>query len=139
MDNNGNGVISGEDVYIFGKEVYVATQKNGYYNYIIKYTTIRDSSASTDASFPESFAAPKNILYSPLYSSLQISVTYLFRIKCESAEKIAVLEGNNFTYLTKSGSIFSGRVKVMGNANTLNIVMVSGNSYSYFYRYQLNK
>ena len=139
LDNNGNGVFTGESVYIFGQNVYIATLKDNYYNYIVEYTTIRDSSSAKDATFPESFSAPKNILYSPLTDTLTKGKIYNFKIKCESATKIAVLESNNFTYLDKSGSTFSGFVKIEGLSSTISIVSMNGNRYSTYYRYKVNK
>ena len=135
LDYNGNGDFTGEAVYIFGEEVYLTTLEGNKFNFIAKYTTIRNIDSATDASFPESYSAPKNILYSPLTSTLQIGKTYNFKIKCESATKISVLEGNKFTDLTQSGSTFSGFVKINGLANTVSIVSISERYYSTYYRY----
>ena len=139
LDDNGNGVFTGEDVYIFADEVYLATKIDGVYNNIIKYTTIKDPSKETDASFPDSFDVSKNTLYSPLMSTLQAGETYAFRIKCKGANKIAVIEGNNINYLTKEDSLFSGNVKVNGSSKTVNIVMVYDSYYNTFYRYHIDE
>lgn len=139
LDDNGNGVFTGEDVYIFADEVYLATKIDGVYNNIIKYTTIKDPSKETDASFPDSFDVSKNTLYSPLMSTLQAGETYAFRIKCKGANKIAVIEGNNINYLTKEDSLFSGNVKVNGSSKTVNIVMVYDSYYNTFYRYHVDE
>ena len=122
LDNNGKGEFSGEDVYIFGKEVYIATKIENKYHYIVKFPTIRNTNKAVEASFPESFKAPKNTLYSPLTDTLQIGKNYKFEIKCESETEIAVLEGKKFTYLKKEGSIFSGNVKITGASEKIKIV-----------------
>ena len=62
----------------------------------------------------------------------------MFKIKCESCTKIAVLEGNKFNYLTQSGSTFSGSVKINGIASYVSIVSVSSGYYSTYYRYYLS-
>ena len=138
LDNKGNGLFEGEDVYIFGQEVYISTLKDGLYSHLVQYTTVRDASSALDASFPISYGAPKNILYSPLYSSLQIGKTYTFKIKCESCTKIAVIDGSNWNYLTKSGSVFTGQIKISGSGQ-VKISTANGNSYSTMYQYQINK
>ena len=141
LDKNVYGEFVGEDVYIFGKDVYISTksEKDDYYNYIVKFTTIRNSNSAVEASFPYSYNAPKNTLYSPLLDTLQIGKIYKFKIKCDSETKIAVVEGNNFTYLNKEGSIFSGNVKINGNSDQIKIVYIRGNSYWTFYRYKIVK
>ena len=136
LDTDGKGHFTGDSVYVVGGEMYITTLKNDQYNFIAKYTTVRDPYSSTDASYPQSYKAPKNVLYSPLIDTLQIGKKYSFKIKCESATKIAVAEGNNFTYLTKSGSTFSGMVKINGFSSNIDIVSLSGNYYSTYYRYK---
>ena len=138
LDNNGKGEFTGEDVYIFGQDVYIGT-KMGNYQFIVRYSTIRDANKPTDATFPKSNSPPKNILYSPLFDTLQIGKTYNFKIKCESATKIAVLEGSNVTYLQKNGPVFSGNVRINGNANEVKIVNYEGTSYKIYYIYKTSK
>ena len=138
LDNKGNGVFEGEDVYIFGQEVYISTKQDNSYYYLVKYTTVRNPNSAVDASFPQSYSAPKNVLYLPLTSTLQIGKIYTFKIKCESCSKMAVVDGNNWTYLTKSGSIFSNQVKITGSIE-VRIVNVNGNYYNIYYYYQTTK
>ena len=138
LDNKGNGLFEGDDVYIFGQEVYISTRNGNSYSHLVKYTTVRNPNSAVDATFPISYSAPKNILYSPLYSSLQIGKTYIFKIKCESCTNIAVIDESNWTFLTKSGSIFSGQMKIPGS-NQIQIAWGIGNSYSIMYQYQTNK
>jgi hypothetical protein len=139
LDNNGKGEFTTEDFYVVGDDVYVFTEKNGQAIYLIKYTTIRDPQSSIDASFPGIYSSPKNILYSPLFETLQIGKSYYFKIKCESATKMAVEEGSDLAYLNKSGSIFSGFVKIKGIAETIYIIDDKGSSRVYFYYYKTSK
>ena len=140
LDNNGKGEFTTEDFYVVGDDVYVYTEKNGQAIYLIKYTTIRDPQSSIDASYPGVYSkAPKNILYSPLFETLQIGKSYYFKIKCESATKMAVEEGSDLAYLNKSGSIFSGFVKIKGIAETIYIIDDKGSSWVYFYYYKTSK
>ena len=138
LDYDGNGVFYGESVYIFGEEVYLTTLEGDQFNYIAKYTTIRDAYSATDATFPMSYSAPKNILYSPLTDTLQVGKYYNFKIKCESCTQIAVLEGNKFNDLTQSGATFSGSVKINGIDNYVSIVSISNGYYSTYYRYYIS-
>lgn len=136
LDKIGNGVFVGEDVYIFGKEVKISTLINESYYHIVEYKTIRDSNQALDATFPESFNAPKNTLYSPLIDTLQIGKNFQFKIKCESCTEIAVREGAKYTYLDKEGSIFSKIVKINGSADAIRIVNLVGDSYKTMYKYK---
>ena len=140
LDNNGNGEFSGEDIYIFGKEVYISTKdEDGSYNHIVKFKTIRNTNSAVDASFPKSYNAPKNILYSPLLDILEVGKTYTFKIKCERETEIAVLEGESFTYLKEEGGIFSGSVKINGGSDKIKIVYFRGLSHGTFYSYEVSE
>ena len=139
LDKNSNGEFIGEDVYIFGDEVYISTLKGNTYSHIVQYKTIRNPNVAVDASYPDSFSAPKNVLYSPLIDTLQYNKIYFFEIKCDSVQKIAVIEGSNWTFLEKKGDKFSGNVKILGYANQVKISYESGNGYySTMYRYKAN-
>ena len=120
LDYEGGGVFSGDDVYIFGTEVFIATYQNETYNYIVKYNTIRDTYQFADASFPHSYVAPKNILYKPLLDKLEINKMYTFRIKCESCTRMAVRDGLIFTDLYYKGdSIFSRIITIKGGSDNI--------------------
>ena len=140
LDKNDNGEFIGEDVYIFGDEVYISTLNGNSYSHIVQYTTVRNPNVPVDASFPDSFNAPKNVLYSPLIDTLQINKVYFFEIKCDSVQKIAIIEGTNWTFLEKKGNKFSGNVKILGYNSQVTISYESGNGYySTMYRYKVSK
>ena len=139
LDSNGNGEFTASGVYIFAEEVYLVTEQSGGYAYLAQYTTAPDPNSSTEPTFPDAFGAPKNVLYSPLTDTLIIGKTYEFKIECESATKIAVLEGSNFSYLTKNGSMFTGSVKINGKASTISIVSISNGYYYTYYRYRTSR
>ena len=140
LDKNSNGEFTGEDVYIFGDEVYISTYKGNSYSFIVKYKTIPKANAQVDASFPESFNSPKNILYSPLIDTLNYNKVYFFEIKCDSVGKIAVIEGSNWTFLEKKGNKFSGNVKIMGYDTQVKISYENKDGLYYtMYRYKANK
>ena len=138
LDYNGNGQFNGEDVYIFGKEVYISTKIEKTYKDIVKYKTIRNTNLPIDASFPKYFDAPKNILYSPLLDTLEIGKCYTFKIKCESETEIAVLDGKEFTYLNKEGPIFTKTIIINGASDEINIVYFKGNTHKKFYTYKVS-
>ena len=52
---------------------------------------------------------------------------------------MAVEEGSDLAYLNKSGSIFSGFVKIKGIAETIYIIDDKGSSWVYFYYYKTSK
>ena len=135
LDNKGNVIFEGEDVYIFGQEVYISTKIDSYYSHLVKYSTVRNPNSAVDASFPQSYSAPKNILYSPLFSSLQIGKIYTFKVKCESCTEIAVIDGGNWNYLNKADSIFVGNFKISGSGQ-VKIAASTGEYFSTMYVYQ---
>jgi len=140
LDKNDNGEFIGEDVYIFGDEVYISTLNGNSYSHIVQYTTVRNPNVPVDASFPDSFNAPKNVLYSPLIDTLQINKVYFFEIKCDSVQKVAIIEGTNWTFLEKKGNKFSGNVKILGYNSQVTISYESGNGYySTMYRYKVSR
>ena len=137
LDNNGNGVFTGESIYIHGDAVSLCTLANGYYSYILRYTTVNDPNIAEEPTFPQGYSAPKNTLYSPLTDTLQKGKTYTFSIKCESCADIAVKD-SSFIYLTKSGSVFSKSITINGSSGQVSIVNYKTNSYSTFYVYKLS-
>ena len=140
FDNNGNGVFTADSVYIFGKAVYLATKIDGNFNYFVLYNTIPDPNSSTDATFPYSYFGPKNVLYSPLIDTLKIGNFYQFKIKCESATKIAVKIGDKYNYLNKGGDIFTGNVKISGDENKeVYIVYINDGNIQSLYVYKTSK
>ena len=136
LDNNGNGVFTGDYAYIHGDSVSVVTLVNGYYKYILQYTTVNDPSMTEEPTFPRGYSAPKNTLYSPLTDTLKKKKTYAFRIKCESCSDVAVYD-QGFNHLTKSGSEFSGSITINGGSGEVSIVNYKTNSYSIFYVYSV--
>ena len=133
LDSDGNGLFTGEGVYITGQEVIITTLVGNQFNFIAKYTTVLDPSLSSEPTYPQAYSAPKNVLYSPLTDTLTIGKTYTFKIKCEQATKIGVYTGGRVYYLTKSGSMFTGNVKISsGNVIVVNAVN-GGLSYMYLY------
>ena len=144
LEKNENGEFFAEDVYILS-DVIVST-KTQYSNLLdlFWYTSIPDPNKNEDTSFPYSYfntTVPKNTLYSPFLDTLSIGKKYFFKIKCESRGKIAVKEGENYTYLTKIDSMFSGFVEIKGVSNEAIIVSVSDNDRynNKFYRYKIQR
>ena len=122
LDYKAGGEFTGDEVYIFGKEVGIATRTLEGFTYIAKYDTIRDSTKPIDASFPFSYDAPKNILYAPLTDTLIMKRGYNFKIKCESCTRIIVRDGTNYVDLTKnSDSTFTGYVTINGGGRQVDI------------------
>ena len=138
LDYKSGGEFSGEEVYIFGKEVHIATRTEDGFNYIVRYDTIRDSTKAVDASFPYSYDAPKNILYSPQMDTLRIKQGYNFKIKCESCQRICIRDGNNYIDLTRnSDSTFTGYVTINGGGDRVEILNCNSNACSPMYYYLL--
>ena len=140
LDYKAGGEFIGEDVYIFGKEVEIATRAaDGGFNFIVRYYTIRDSTKAIDASFPYSYDAPKNILYAPQTDTLRIKQGYTFKIKCESCQRICVKDANNVVDLTKDkDSLFTGYVSIVGGGSQVEILNCDSNSCKTMYYYLLS-
>lgn len=140
LDYKAGGEFIGDDVYIFGKEVEIATRAaDGGFNFIAKYDTIRDSTKPVDASFPYSYEAPKNILYAPQTDTLRIKQGYTFKIKCESCSRICIRDANNYVDLTKDkNSIFTGYVNINGGGSQVEILNCDSSSCSPMYYYLLS-
>ena len=136
LDNIGNDEFFGESVYIHGDTVSLCTLKNGYFSYILQYTTVNDPNSSEEPTFPQGYAAPKNVLYSPLTDTLKKGKTYTFRIKCESVDDMVVVDGKTFTHLEKNGDIFSATITINGSSGSVNLASYSSYSYSTFYLYK---
>ena len=140
LENDGNGVFTGESIYIHGEAVNLATLDDSYFRYILQYRTENDPNIEEEPTFPISYAAPNNVLYSPLTDTLKRSKSYNFKIKCESANDMIIVDGNNFTHLDKNGAIFSKTVSINGKSGK--IILASYNSstgqYSFFYEYKVS-
>ena len=113
-----SGEFSGDNVYIFGSEVAIATYQNGQYVKIVSYETIRDTTKPVDATFPIAYDAPKNILYSPLYDPLKTKSKHNFKIKCETCYGVKIRDGNSYYDLSRNGYIFSGDIYINGGGDS---------------------
>lgn len=138
LDKGQNGEFTGEGVYIHGGGVALVTLIGNQYNYILQYTTVNDPNSTEEPTFPQGYAAPKNVLYSPLTDTLKKGQTYTFKIKCESVDDMVVVDGNNFTHLQKDGSMFTGDVKITGSTGKVNLASYTSRSYSTFYLYKVS-
>ena len=112
---------------------------NNQFNFILQYTTVNDPNSTEEPTFPQGYAAPKNVLYSPLTDTLKRGYTYTFKIKCDSVNDMVVVDGNNFVHLEKNGDIFSGQVTINGSSGQVNLASYTGRSYSTFYLYRTSR
>ena len=106
---------------------------------VLQYTTVNDPNSTEEPTFPQGYAAPKNVLYSPLTDTLKRGYTYTFKIKCDSVNDMVVVDGNNFVHLEKNGDIFSGQVTINGSSGQVNLASYTGRSYSTFYLYRTSR
>ena len=145
LDKKGNGLFIGESVYIFGNVVRLSTKIEESYSIIAEYNTTNNSNKKEEPTFPESFSAPKNILYSPLTDTLKKGKTYTFKIKCKSAKNIFVLDYNSnitnsfkvYKLNKKSGSIFYRKLKINGSGGKVRIAQYKNKSYPIIYSYKV--
>ena len=138
LDNNGNGEFTGENVYIHGENVAITILKDGYYQYILQYNTVYDPEIKEEPTFPQSYSAPKNVLFSPLKDILQRGKTYEFKIKCESVDDMIVIDGGNFIHLEKDGVIFSKTITIYGKIGIVQIASYTPEQYKVFYSYEIS-
>jgi hypothetical protein len=135
LDNDGNGLFTGDDVYIHGDRVALVTLNNNQYQFILQYTTANDPNNPEEPTFPNGYSAPKNVLYSPLTDTLRKGQSYLFKIKCESANDMIVVDGNNIIHLDKDGSMFSKTITINGSSGKVQLASYANRSYQTFYYY----
>jgi hypothetical protein len=138
LDNIGNGEFFGESVYINGDKVAIATLNNGYYEYILQYSTVKDPTIKEEHTFPQSYSASKNVLYSPLTDTLKRGKVYNFKIKCESVNDMVIIDGENFIHFEKDGEIFFKTISIKGNSEIIEIASYTPEQYSTFYSYKIS-
>ncbi len=138
LDKGQNGEYTGEGVYIHGNSVALCTLNGNQYSFILQYTTVNDPNSTEEPTFPQGYAAPKNVLYSPLTDTLQRGKTYTFQIKCESVDDMVVVDGNNFTHLQKNGAMFTGEITINGSSGRIQLASYTSRSYSTFYLYKVS-
>ena len=134
LDDNYNGVFTGENVYIHGENVIITTLLNGKYQFLFKYNTINDPKIPDEPTFPQCYSAPKNVLFSP---TLKRGKSYVFKIEIDSVDDIIVVDGATFVHLDKDGSVFSKTVSIYGNTGTVQIASLNGQRYSIYYAYNV--
>ena len=137
LDDNYNGVFTGENVYIHGENVIITTLLNGKYQFLFKYNTINDPKIPDEPTFPQCYSAPKNVLFSPLIDTLKRGKSYVFKIEIDSVDDIIVVDGATFVHLDKDGSVFSKTVSIYGNTGTVQIASLNGQRYSIYYAYNV--
>jgi hypothetical protein len=138
LDKGENGEFTGEGVYIHGGGVALCTLNGNQFSYILQYTTVNDPNSTEEPTFPQGYAAPKNVLYSPLTDTLKRGQTYTFQIKCDSVDDMVVVDGNNFTHLQKDGSMFTGQITINGSSGKIQLASYTSRSYTTFYLYRVS-
>ncbi len=137
---NGNE-FSDTDIYIFGDKVAICTKvTSGSYSYILLYDTIKDPNSSEVATFPQAYSSPKNKLISPLRDTLKKGTKYTFSIQCDSVSSVAIIDNGSWTYLTKSGTTFTGSTTIasaVGGSVKLSYKEGNSNSYYSFYAWKV--
>ena len=134
LENDGNGLFTGESIYILGEEVVITTKKGDKSINIVKYTT-----ELVKPTYPEIFNGHKNVLYSPLMDTLKREKTYNFKIKCKECKQLAVIDGyNDPIYLTENNGLYTGTVRIEGpsKVDIVDIINEYTETYITYYRYK---
>ena len=134
LENDGNGLFTGE-AYIAGKMANITTKIGNKFWPIAKYSTKLSPNVDVEPTYPTSYLAQSNVLYSPLLNPLKIGKSYEFKIKCKTCGDIYVQE-NKRTLLQQDGDTYTGTVKITGKTETVEIIDIK-NRYIYtYYQYQ---
>lgn len=140
LDKDEDGTFTANSVYIFGNQVRLCTFRGGSYKAILEYTTINNPQMKEEPTFPESYLAPSNILYSPLINRLIIGKKYIFKIECDSVDDMVVVDGYNYFHLSKDGSVFYGEYIIVGSSGEIKLSKydIASKEMTTFYLYKVS-
>lgn len=107
FEKQNDGIYIAESVYIFDDIIEIAKEVEKGYLPIFTYKTANNTKMEEEPTFPEtSIELPPNVLYSPVIDTITKGKKYTFKIKCKSARKMQIFDGNNFFDLTEKEKIF---------------------------------
>ena len=140
LDKDEDGTFTANSVYIFGNQVKLCTFRGSSYKPILEYTTINDPQMKEEPTFPESYFAPSNILYSPLTNRLNIGKKYNFKIECDSVDDMVVVDGYNYFHLAKDGKVFYGEYTIVGSSGEIKLSKydIASKEMTTFYLYKVS-
>ena len=135
LENDGNGLFTGE-AYIAGKMANITTKIGNKFWPIAKYSTKLSPNVDVEPTYPTSYLAQSNVLYSPLLNPLKIGKLYDFKIKCKKCKKLAVLD-DTYRYLIKNGDMYTGTVNITGKGKDKKVWIIDEKNghISYYYEY----
>ena len=128
-------------MYIFDDIIEIAKEVEKGYLPIFTYKTANNTKMEEEPTFPEtSIELPPNVLYSPVIDTITKGKKYTFKIKCKSARKMQIFDGNNFFDLTEKEKIFSGEFLISNEANQIVIFgyLDDTDDTTIFYSYKLS-
>ena len=141
MEKHGN-TFKEEEILIYGQKVVISTKNKGEKNYksIIEYIVqINPDNKTEIIKYPKVFAGPKNKLIEPLCENLKRGKYFIFRIKSDFIQEMAVIIGETFHKLEKNDNIFYGKIKIEGEGNIVQIGYSEGNnSFGILYQYNIS-
>lgn len=141
MEKHGN-TFKEEEILIYGQKVVISTKNQGEKNYksIIEYIVqINPDNKIEIIKYPKVFAGPKNRLIEPLCENLKRGKYFIFRIKSDFIQEMAVIIGETFHKLEKNDNIFYGKIKIEGEGNIVQIGYSEGNnSFGILYQYNIS-
>ena len=140
LDKDEDGVFTANSVYIFGNQVKLCIFSGSSYKAILEFTTINDPQVAEEPTFPESYLAPSNVLYSPLTNRLIIGKKYIFKIECDSVDDMVVVDGYNYFHLAKDGNLFYGEYAIIGGSGEIKLSKydIESKEMTTFYLYKVS-
>ena len=140
LDKDEEGTFTANSVYIFGNQVKFCIFRDSSYKTILEYTTINDPQMKEEPTFPKSYLAPSNILYSPLTDRLTIGKKYNFKIQCDSVDDMVVVDGYKYFHLAKKGNLFYGEYTIVGSSGDIKLSKydIASKEMIAFYLYKLS-
>lgn len=96
--------------------IYAKRQTDpGDYESAADYKIVARQGTESPAGFPAvytGFQEEQSYLYSPMTGHLQPGTIQSFRLSIPHAEQVAVIMGEDWTFLAKTGSLFEGQVEI---------------------------
>ena len=134
LEKLNDGIFYGKSIHILGNSVNLFGMKENEYEPLYNYDVLKNPNIEE---VPE---LPPHVLYSPLFDTLEKGKSYYFKIKCEYAQLMFVLDDvKNIFELDKNGTTFSKQITINNTASELGIVgLLLDSSYALFYIYNIS-
>jgi transglutaminase/protease-like cytokinesis protein 3 len=124
--------------------IFVNRNNSESFEWALDYDVEADSGAGVFASFPKTFLGFQQLgayLHSPMQGYLKGNTEYLFMINVPGANRVGIIDGNNFIPLEKSpendDDLYSGKVTTGSENIQIGVRFDEGNEYMILLEYKI--